>query len=116
MDLNKHMGMRLTKRRSALGISQTSLSRSVGVSSQQIQKYEIGKDRISASRIYEFSVLLDVDVSYFYDGLDNGDIEESQREKYKQNTRLVKYFNSIENKEIQSKLISLIRIMSSYDN
>jgi transcriptional regulator with XRE-family HTH domain len=48
-------------------LSQTKLSESVGLTFQQIQKYERGTNRISSSRLYEFAKVLDVPVSYFFD-------------------------------------------------
>jgi len=64
-----HVGARLRLRRTLLGISQEQLGKSVDLTFQQIQKYERGANRISASRLYEFSQLLDVDVSYFFDDM-----------------------------------------------
>lgn len=65
-----HLGRRLRRRRRLLGLTQQELAASVGVRFQQIQKYECGANRISASRLYELSRALSVPVQYFYDGLD----------------------------------------------
>ena len=62
-----HVGARLRQRRNLVGLSQTKLSESVGLTFQQIQKYERGTNRISSSRLYEFAKVLDVSVSYFFD-------------------------------------------------
>jgi len=62
-----HVGQRLRLRRTLLGISQEKLGESVGLTFQQIQKYERGANRVGASRLYEFSRVLDVPVSYFFD-------------------------------------------------
>jgi transcriptional regulator with XRE-family HTH domain len=62
-----HVGMRVRQRRTLLGMSQEKLGEAVGLTFQQIQKYERGANRIGASRLYEFSKVLDVSVSYFYD-------------------------------------------------
>ena len=64
-----HVGVRLRQRRNLVGLSQTKLSRSVGLTfpAQQIQKYENGTNRISSSRLYEFAKVLNVPVSYFFD-------------------------------------------------
>ena len=70
-----HLGRRLRRRRRLLGLTQQELAASVGVRFQQIQKYECGANRISASRLYELSRALSVPVQYFYDGLDpDGDL------------------------------------------
>ena len=62
-----HVGARLRQRRTIVGLSQTKLSESVGLTFQQIQKYERGTNRISSSRLYEFAKVLAVPVSYFFD-------------------------------------------------
>jgi transcriptional regulator with XRE-family HTH domain len=62
-----HVGSRLRLRRTLLGLSQEKLGASVGFTFQQIQKYERGANRIGASRLYAFSQVLDVPVSFFFD-------------------------------------------------
>ncbi len=65
--LDEHVGYRLRVRRSLLGISQERLASSVGITFQQMQKYERGVNRISAGRLFEFSKLLDVPLTYFFE-------------------------------------------------
>lgn len=65
-----HVGLRIRQRRALLGMSQTTLAKAVGLTFQQIQKYENGANRTGASRLYEFARVLDVPVSHFFDGLD----------------------------------------------
>lgn len=62
-----HVGTRLRMRRSLLGISQEKLAETVGLTFQQIQKYERGTNRVSASRLYQFSKILEIPVSYFFE-------------------------------------------------
>ncbi len=62
-----YVGRRLRSRRTMLGMSQENLGEAVGVTFQQIQKYERGLNRIGSSRLYEFSRILNVPVSYFFD-------------------------------------------------
>jgi transcriptional regulator with XRE-family HTH domain len=62
-----HVGARMRQRRSLLGMSQTNLGSAVGLTFQQIQKYERGSNRIGSSRLFEFAKVLDVPVSYFFD-------------------------------------------------
>jgi len=64
-----HVGARLRLRRTLLGISQEKLGDAVGLTFQQIQKYERGANRVGASRLYEFSRVLDVPVSFFFDDM-----------------------------------------------
>jgi len=65
-----HVGKRLRSRRTLLGMSQEELGKSVGVTFQQIQKYERGLNRIGSSRLYEFACILGVSVTYFFEDLD----------------------------------------------
>ncbi len=65
-----YVGARLRIRRKVLGLSQTQLADALGITFQQIQKYERGANRISASKLYEAARLLRSPVSYFFEGLD----------------------------------------------
>lgn len=74
-----HVGSRVRLRRTLLGLSQEKLGEAVGLTFQQIQKYERGANRIGASRLFEFSRILDVPVSFFFDDMpDVMSIGESQ--------------------------------------
>ncbi len=70
--IDKHVGRQLRNRRTLVGLSQEKLAESVGVTFQQIQKYERGTNRISASRLFSFSRILEVSIDYFYEGLESG--------------------------------------------
>ena len=65
------IGARIKGRRIALKISQTKLAEAVGVRFQQVQKYESGANRVSASRLLMVAETLGVPISYFFQGLDN---------------------------------------------
>ncbi len=65
--IDVHVGQRLRQRRMLVGMSQEKLGESVGLTFQQIQKYERGTNRMGASRIFRFAQILGVPVSYFYD-------------------------------------------------
>jgi transcriptional regulator with XRE-family HTH domain len=67
-----HVGERTRLRRLELGMTQTELGRAVGLTLQQIQKYERGINRVSSSRLFDLSRALHVSVSYFFDGLTDG--------------------------------------------
>ncbi len=62
-----HVGAQLRVRRTLLGMSQTTLGDAIGVTFQQVQKYERGTNRISASRLFDLSAVLDVPVEYFFE-------------------------------------------------
>lgn len=71
-DIDAHVGARIRLRRMLIGMSQERLGDALGVTFQQIQKYERGANRISASKLYEVSRVLGVAVSHFMDGLEGG--------------------------------------------
>lgn len=75
--VDKHVGKQLRNRRTLLGFSQEKLAESVGVTFQQVQKYERGANRVSASRLFSFSKILEVSIDYFYEGLENANLSTS---------------------------------------
>ena len=64
-----HVGKRIRHRRWMVGMTQQQLAGKVGIKFQQIQKYETGMNRVSASRLWEISASLEVPVSFFFDGI-----------------------------------------------
>jgi transcriptional regulator with XRE-family HTH domain len=74
-----HVGKRLRQRRRLLGLTQQRLADEVNIRFQQIQKYESGANRISASRLWALSRALEVPVSFFFEGL-NGELAEAGAE------------------------------------
>ena len=69
MDL--HVGAQVRARRVLLGLSQEKLAEGLGITFQQVQKYERGSNRISASRLYNMAQLLDVPITFFFEGVDD---------------------------------------------
>ncbi|GGD10566.1 helix-turn-helix domain-containing protein [Aquisalinus flavus] len=67
--IDLHVGQRLRQRRCLLGMTQQRLAEAVGIKFQQIQKYESGANRVSASRLWALANALEVSVSYFFDDL-----------------------------------------------
>src|SRR4051812_27851177 len=66
-----YVGKRLRLRRNMQGLSQEAVAKSVGITFQQIQKYERGVNRMSASRLFEFAKVLAVPIMYFFDGIES---------------------------------------------
>jgi transcriptional regulator with XRE-family HTH domain len=64
-----HVGLRLRERRIVLGMSQTKLAATLGLTFQQVYKYEQGKNRISAGRLYDLSRFLGVPITFFFEGI-----------------------------------------------
>ncbi len=65
-----HVGNRVRHRRWLVGMTQQKLAEQVGIKFQQIQKYETGKNRISASRLWDIADALGVEVSFFFEGIE----------------------------------------------
>jgi transcriptional regulator with XRE-family HTH domain len=65
---DRHVGARVRMRRNMLGMSQTELGKAVGVTFQQVQKYEKGVNRVSASRMQQFAKILGVSIAFFFEG------------------------------------------------
>ncbi len=70
-NVDAHVGSRMRQRRSLLGMSQGQLGEVLGLTFQQVQKYERGTNRVGASRLWDLARALNVPVSFFYDGLEN---------------------------------------------
>lgn len=65
-----HVGKRIRHRRWLVGMTQQQLAERVGIKFQQIQKYETGANRVSASRLWDIADALDVEISFFFEGLE----------------------------------------------
>ena len=72
-----HVGARLRQRRTLVGMSQEKLGEAVGLTFQQIQKYERGANRIGASRLYQLACVLDVPTDYFFDDMP-GEVQQTR--------------------------------------
>ena len=121
-----HVGKRLQVRRSLLGFSQEKLGEATGITFQQIQKYEKGLNRISSGRLYQFSKILSVPISYFFDdledkstpaayGLSDNDQEEFVNNdvmQQKETLDLVRAYYSISNVEFRKEVIRFIKSMA----
>ncbi len=68
-----HVGARVRLRRTLLGMSQEKLGDAIGLTFQQVQKYERGANRVGASRLYDLSRVLDVPVAFFFEDIAAGD-------------------------------------------
>lgn len=77
--IDVHVGIQLKKRRILLGLSQERLADELGITFQQVQKYEKGYNRIGASRLWDLAQVLGVSVAYFYEDLDENSRNKSPR-------------------------------------
>jgi transcriptional regulator with XRE-family HTH domain len=70
--IDRHVGLRIRMRRKELGMSQERLAECIGLTFQQVQKYERAANRVSASKLWEVARALNIQIGYFYDGLGDG--------------------------------------------
>ncbi len=68
--VDDHVGKRVRERRREIGLSQTKLGNALGIAFQQIQKYEVGTNSIAAGRLWNKAEALEVDVDYFFEGIE----------------------------------------------
>ncbi len=123
-----HVGKRLRLRRSMLGMSQDHLGKEIGVTFQQIQKYERGVNRIGSSRLYDFSNILSVPVGYFFEDFMPEDtmaqgFAESATAEYendnldsKETLSLIRAYYKIKDITIRKKVLGLIKAMGPTDS
>ena len=119
--IDRHVGLRIRMRRKELGISQERLAESIGLTFQQVQKYERAANRVSASKLWEVARALNTSISYFYEGL--GKPEESTkfslpREEVHEflltpeGIELANAFPKIPRGRIRRKILDLVRAMA----
>lgn len=119
--VDKHVGMKLKLLRLGRKMSQTELGDSVGISFQQIQKYERGSNRIGASRLWSFCEVFDTHPNYFFDGLnetvelsDNLESESAIGHMMnRQNHRLIRLFDEIEDADARTAILRLCEVLKA---
>ena len=111
LDADFHIGQRVRRARKALDMSQTELGNELGISFQQVQKYEKGTNRIGSGRLWEVSKVLGVPIDYFFDGISDDEPSDSTVPWWI--VDLAKQIGDIEDTNVQKHIISLIEACSS---
>jgi len=123
--IDVQVGSRVRLRRNMLGLSQEKLGSAIGLTFQQVQKYERGANRIGASRLHELSRVLDVPVSFFFDDMDPvrapaipGGFAEPPAEAFdsdplrrRETVELVDAYYTIEDAAVRRRLLDLARAL-----
>lgn len=117
-----HVGQRLRLRRTLLGLSQETLGEAVGITFQQLQKYERGANRISASRLFNLSQVLGVPVTFFFDDLPVSDLtfpagEPSETQEFESMARretleLVRAYYRIPDESVRRRTFELVKTLA----
>ena len=110
-EVSKHIGAKIQTLRLAQGYTRKQLSQTIGVTDQQLQKYELGSNIVSAGRLVLIAKALGQEVSYFYDGLDNMDNKPLATQHQRMCINVARNFMKIENPEYQTALNNLIKIL-----
>ena len=111
------VGLNLRVARISQGLSQSALAEKLGISFQQVQKYERGSNRVSASRLWEFSEALGLDIRYFFssgeDKLASEPDMNDLQDKYGKTIRLASKIERIPDRNVRDNLLSLIDFCSN---
>ena len=113
-----HVGKQLRLRRTMLGKTQDALAKSLGLSFQQIQKYERGTNRIGSSRLYQFSQVLDVPIAFFFDGVTKAGVaparpQSTDPQSKRETLELVRAFTRISDPLVRKNLLKIAKVMAS---
>lgn len=132
--IDVHVGQRLRQRRMLIGLSQEKLGESVGLTFQQIQKYERGANRMGASRVFRFAQVLAVPVTYFFEemagantsatrqkgiaenrqvGLAEDELPQDDLLQRRETLDLVRAFYRIEDQKQRRKILELIKAIAT---
>jgi transcriptional regulator with XRE-family HTH domain len=125
--VDRHAGGRVRMRRMIVGMSQEKLGEALGVTFQQVQKYEKGTNRISASRLQQMAAVLGVPVEFFFEGAPRassqdvgaGDVAPSNVANFlstSEGVQLTRAFVRITDPKIRRRLISLVKVIAGDEN
>jgi len=111
-------GNRVRWRRLHLSLSQSDLGDKLGVALQQLHKYEKGTNRVSCSRLYDISKILDVPVTYFFSASGEAGLEVAVTEQFdvpelKDGFRLMTAFRQIQNHAVRKNVIALVETVAT---
>ena len=119
-----YVGSRIRLRRNFLGISQEKLGEQLGITFQQVQKYEKGTNRVGASRLQAIAGTLDVPVSFFFEDATMGELKQGFAENdvnplemvsSSEGLQLIRAFTNIKDPKVRRKIIDLAKALSQDD-
>ncbi len=121
-----HVGARVRLRRTLLGMSQEKLGNALGLTFQQVQKYERGANRIGSSRLFQLSRILDVPVSFFFDEMDsdttrkadgmaegNKQVFEVDKLSRRETLELVRAYYKITDPTVRKKIFEMVKAVGN---
>ncbi len=106
-----HVGGRVKARRTLIGMSQEELGNHVGLTFQQIQKYEKGMNRIGAGRLWQFSLILGQPISWFFEGIGERKRKGDDPLVKPETLKLVRYLSACD-RDVQKHLAALVKAVA----
>ncbi len=106
-----HVGGRVRAGRTLIGMSQKELGRHVGLTFQQIQKYENGMNRMGASRLWQISLILGQPISWFFEGIGERKRKGDDLVAKRETLQLVRYFSACD-RDVQKHLAAMIKAVA----
>lgn len=121
--IDKHIGSRIKIRRNVVGLTQSQLAKAVGVTFQQVQKYERASNRVPASRLFRIAIALGVSPIFFFEGIkDDNTNDDALYENLddgsmpsKGTIRLLRAFRKIKDAESRQALVAVVESMKPND-
>ena len=116
-EYDHELGKRVRLRRVELGISQSDLAAKLGVSFQQVQKYEKGVNRVGAARLQQIATALDVPVTFFYESQtrDAKEVDSLLFIDSSFSLRLLRAYASVKDQKVQRQFVSLIESIAAHE-
>ncbi|MHA1153074.1 MAG: helix-turn-helix domain-containing protein [Alphaproteobacteria bacterium] len=122
-----HVGTRVRLRRTLLGMTQTGLGQAIGLTFQQVQKYERGVNRIGSSRLYDLARVLDVPVNFFFDEMpkeiasksgapssgrpEGAEVFDPDIVSKRETLELVRAYYKIDNPQVRKRLFEMVKAL-----
>jgi transcriptional regulator with XRE-family HTH domain len=122
-----YVGRKIRQRRIVLGLSQEKLANDLGITFQQVQKYENGSNRVSSSRLYDIGKILDSTISFFFDGFESdgkklhlvaetsANLDKKDQDVFlrKETAKLVKAYYMIDDENLRKNVLDMVKNMAN---
>ena len=121
-NIDAHVGSRLRQRRTIMGLSQAKPGEAIGITFQQIQKYEKGSNSMNSNRLYEFSRFMQIPIAYFFEEIENRvvyvhanlpkDLDSFSMPSDRESLEMMKAFKRIDSWPVRKRIADLVRAVS----
>jgi len=118
--IDVHVGKRIRSRRLFLGMNQTTFGKALGLTFQQVQKYELGANRVSASRLLAMADILGVPVPFFFDDIllhgetpTPGEQESRERMERTETIKLIRLYYAIPDENVRHQFLQMVKAIAA---